>query len=195
MSTSSISQASSWPPLLVDSFASASNTQSGKPIYGPWNRLLNTLFPPDTQFEVVPHYAPPSHSKDGGGADFAIFLIVHIDTAPVFIIQIKQPSDFRFSSKRQEADTQMRQCFLDCVDELQIPVLHGVSVFGTKMAFYRLNKTSHVLEPRKIVPERDRLTDIAPKDWWCWDILEDDGAEKFRAVADDVKIMCVGVTF
>ena len=27
------------------------------------------------------------------------------------------------------------------------------------------------------------------------DILEDDGAEKFRAVADDVKIMCVGVTF
>lgn len=128
-------------------------------------------------------------------SDFAFFLLVYIETSPVFLIQIKQPADFRFSSKRQEADVQMRRGFLDCVDELQIPVLHGVSVFGTKMAFYRLNKTSHVLEPRKIVPDRDRLTDIAPKDWWCWDILEDEGAEKFRAVVDDVKVMCVGVPF
>ncbi|KAK7692125.1 hypothetical protein QCA50_003744 [Cerrena zonata] len=191
MSTSTISHGSSWPHLLVDSFANvASTTQSGKTIYGPWNRLLNTLFPPDTQFEVVPHY---SISNDA--TDVMIFLLIYIETSPIFLVELKQPSDFRYSSKRQEADIKMRQCFLDCVDEMQIPVLHGVSVFGTKMAFYRLNKTSHVLEPRKIVPDRDRLTDIAPKDWWCWDILEEEGADKFRAVVEDVKAMCSGVIF
>ena len=40
--------------IIMRSFftAGASTATSEKPFYGSWNRLLNTLFPPDTIFEV-----------------------------------------------------------------------------------------------------------------------------------------------
>ena len=84
----------------------------------------------------------------------------------------------------------MRQRFLDIAPELRIPVLHGVSAYGTKIAFYKYNKDANVLEPRRIAPDPETLTDIAPWEWWCWDILEAGGAAKFRQIIDDVKRMC-----
>lgn len=177
-----------WPEIIMRSFfiAGASSATSRNPFYGSWNRLLNTIFPPDTIFEVFPQYFPPSISSRN-----VIFLLIYVDASPVFIVEVKPPAEFGFNSKlRQEADGQMRQRFLDVVAELQIPVLHGVSAYGTKIAFYKYNRGSNVLEPRRITPDPETLTDTAPRDWWCQDILEEEGAAKFRQIVEEVKEMC-----
>lgn len=177
-----------WSEIIMRSFFIA-GASSEKPFYGPWNRLLNTMFPPDTIFEVVPQYFPPSiTSRDA--ADFVILLLIYVNTYPVFIVAVKPPAEFRLNSKRQEADSQMRQRFLDVAAELRIPVLHGVSAYGTKLAFYKYTKDANVLEPRRITPDPETLTDTAPQSWWGSDILEEEGAEKFRRIVENVKEMC-----
>lgn len=183
-----------WPEIIMRSFfiAGASSSTSEKPFYGPWNRLLNTMFPVDTIFEVVPQYFPQSvGSRDV--VDFVVMLIIYVNAYPVLIVEVKPPADFRFNSKRQEADTQMRQRFLDVVGDLRIPVLHGVSAYGTKLAFYKYTKNVNVLEPRRITPDPELLTDTAPQHWWDCDILEADGAKKFREVVENVKEMCEAI--
>ncbi|RPD81880.1 hypothetical protein L226DRAFT_528111 [Lentinus tigrinus ALCF2SS1-7] len=48
---------------------------SEKPFYGSWNRLLNTVFPVDTTFEVVPQF-PPTTSREA--VDFVLSLSHHL---------------------------------------------------------------------------------------------------------------------
>jgi len=105
------------------------------------------------------------------------------------MVEIKHPNDFVYDSNREEADLQLRRRFRDCANNLRIPILHGVSAFGTKLAFYRYHKATRQLEPRRISPDPDILTDTAPREWWSHDILEEDGANRFRAVVDEIKAM------
>jgi hypothetical protein len=182
-----------WPEIIIRSFfvagaASATFGKGGKPFYGPWNRLLNTLFPPNTAFEVVPQYFPATTGRDA--VDCVVLLLIYLDSSPVFIVEVKDPNDFRFASKREEADLQMRQRVRDCADMLCIPVLHGVSAFGTKIAFYKYHQATRRLQPRRIIPDPDVVTDTAPSEWWSYDILEEEGANRFRDVVDEVKAMC-----
>jgi len=175
-----------WPELIMRSFvAGASNATFGGPFYGSWNRLLTTLFPPDTTFEVVPQYFPPMVQ----GRDSFGFLVTYIESSPVFIVEIKHPNDFVYHSNREEADLQVCRRFRDCAENLRIPILHGVSAFGTKLAFYKYHKASRRLEPRQITPDPNILTDTAPREWWSCDILEEEGANRFRAGVDEVKAM------
>lgn len=183
-------QAGPWPGLIVRSFviAGAYNPTSERPFYGSWNRLLTTLFPPDTVFEVVPQYfSPAMEGRDPVG--FVGFLLIYIESSPVFIVEIKHPNDFMFPSSREEADLQLRRRIRDCVDNPRVPILHGVSAFGTKLAFYKYHKDTTRLEPSRIVPDLNVLNDTAPREWWSCDILEEEGANRFRAVVDEVKAM------
>ena len=157
--------------------AGASTATSEKPFYGSWNRLLNTLFPPDTIFEVVPQF-PAVTAREA--VDFVILLV-------------KPPADFRFISKRQEADLQLRKRFLDISPDMKVPVLHGVSAFGTKIAFYTYDCQTGRLEPGSIATDLHTLIDTAPKEWWQYDILEQEGADKFREIVAAVKQMCENV--
>ncbi|KAJ8482261.1 hypothetical protein ONZ45_g15011 [Pleurotus djamor] len=181
-----------WPEYIMRSFfiAGSSTTTSESPFYGSWNRFLNSLFPFDTSFEVHPQYHPSSTSRDT--YDFVLTVVIH--STPVFIVQVKPPSDFRFPSKRAGADTQLRERFLDSSPNLKIPVLHAVSAFGTKLAFYKYTKATTVTEPAKIQPYPELTTETAPAEWWCWDLLEAEGAAKFREIIDDVKLMCSDVS-
>ncbi|KAF7974503.1 hypothetical protein HWV62_12070 [Athelia sp. TMB] len=168
---------------------SISSATPEKPFYGPWNRLLNTMFPPDTSFEIVPQYLPPfMNSRDA--ADFVLLLLVYVESSPVLIVEVKPPVEFSRPSKRQEADIQMRLRFLDAAAELQIPMLYGISAFGTKITFYKYNKSTNSLIPGIITPNLEGLTDTAPRDWWHWDILEEEGATRFRKIIEEVKGMC-----
>jgi hypothetical protein len=52
-----------------------------------------------------------------------------------FFLEIKPPGSL-YGSKREEADEQVRRRFRDPAPVLTIPTLHGVSAFGTRLAFY-----------------------------------------------------------
>lgn len=182
-----------WPEIIMRSFsiASSANTTLEKPFYGPWNRLLNTIFPPNTIFEVVPKFFPPTTGQDA--VDYVVLFLICIESSPVFIVEVKNPNEFRLASKREETDLQMRQCFRDCAEMLRIPVLHGISAFGTKITFYKYYGSTRRLEPRRITPDPDMVTDTAPREWWSFDILEESGANQFRQIVAEVKEMCSNV--
>ena len=50
-----------------------------------------------------------------------------------FFMQIKPPASFHYDydSKHKEADEEMRYWFRDLREILAIPILHGISAFGT----------------------------------------------------------------
>ena len=156
--------------------AGASSTTSEPLFYGSWNRLLNTLFPVDTMFEVVPQFpAVTAHEA----VDFVLLLLVYVRVTPVFVVEVRPPADFPLASKREEADNQLRRLFRDLAPDLKIRVLQGVSAFGTKVAFYTYRQDNHRLEPERIVPDPSLLTDTDLKEWWGYDVLEEEGATKF----------------
>jgi len=108
-------RAGPWPELIMRSFfvAGASSAISEKPFYGSWNRLLTTLFLPDTVFEVVSQYFPPT-APGRDSVDFVFLLLIYVESSPVFIVEIKHPNHFVCDSNREEADLQLRRRFCDC---------------------------------------------------------------------------------
>src|ERR1700733_9464261 len=84
-----------WSNIIMHSFFVAGSSTSEKPFYGSWNRLLNTMFPVDTMFEVVPQF-PPVTTREA--VDF-VLLLIYVEMAPVFVIEVKPPNDFRYASK------------------------------------------------------------------------------------------------
>ncbi|TFY61971.1 hypothetical protein EVG20_g6860 [Dentipellis fragilis] len=120
-------------------------------------------------FEVVPQFPPATVHE---AVDFVLFQVPpHLQNAtPVFMVEVKPPADLRFSSKRQEADEQLRWRPVDFVSDLKIPVLHGIS-------------------PRRITSDPEVVTDIAPREWWAYDILEEEGAKKFGTWSRSKKVV------
>ena len=106
------------------------------------------------------------------------------------MVEVKPPADVCFPSTRREADQQLRRRLVDNSVDTKIPVLHGISAFGTKIAFYNYDLATKVTEPRKITPDPELVTDAAPEEWWAFDILEEEGAKKFQDVVENVKEMC-----
>jgi hypothetical protein len=69
---------------------------------------------------------------------------------PVFFLEIKPPLSLPYDSKRKEADEQMRHQFRDHATVLNTPTLHGISAFGTRLAFYEYNLATHDIQPTEV---------------------------------------------
>ncbi|KIJ48512.1 hypothetical protein M422DRAFT_205623 [Sphaerobolus stellatus SS14] len=182
-----------WQPYIHQSFESARLTDpSGtneSAFYGPYTRLLYTLFSLDSDFEVIPQYKEMLlDSRDS--VDFVTVFVVELNRHPVFFIEITPPAALRFESKREDADKQMRLRFRDLRSNLAILILYGVSAFGTRLCFYRYERASIKLQPPMIRSHGELLTDVAPLDRWDCDVLEVEGATRFRDVIEHVKQMC-----
>ena len=74
--------------------------------HGPYNKLLYTLFPPDTDYTVFPRCVPGLH--DSAPLRFW-YEVLFGDNKPVFLLELKRPGDLRYSFKRHEADRQIQQ--------------------------------------------------------------------------------------
>ena len=75
-------------------------------------------------------------------------------------------------------------------NDIEIPVLYGVSAIGTKLCLYKYTKDTQELEPAPIPGHATRMVDMAPRDRWDFDVLTPEGKRKFRGVIGDVKRMC-----
>lgn len=181
-----------WPPYIYRSFESARLTDpSGtneSTFYGPYMRLLYTLFPLDGNFEVVPQYKEKLIDPQDSRIDFATVFVVELNRHPVFFLQLTPPAALHFASKRRNADKQMRSLFGNLMTDLAaIPVLHGISTFGTRLSFYRYDAASNQVQPQ---PQAEFITDIAPLDPWDCDVLEMEGATRLKQVIEHVMQMC-----
>ena len=115
------------------------------------------------------------HNINGTSIDFTtIFLVQHRESV-VFFVDIKAAGHIDKSTPRAAADKQMRERADDLRDDVEIPILYGVSAIGTKLCFYKYTKDTQELEPAPIPGHATRVVDTAPRDHWDFDVLTPEG--------------------
>ncbi|KAK2467141.1 hypothetical protein APHAL10511_000690 [Amanita phalloides] len=184
-----------WPEYIHQSFNSAIISDlSGRDesvFYGPFTRLLYTLFSIDGPYEIVPQFKSVALQ---GSQDVVAVLVVEVNRHPVFFTEIKPPASFSYDSRREEADEQMRRRFRDLRQILAIPILHDISAFGTRLSFYEYDSATHVLQPEQVLRSHPSiLVDVAPVTRWDCDVLHQEGADRLRNVVNQVKDMCARI--
>jgi hypothetical protein len=159
--------------------------------YGPFTRLLYTLFSVEGPYEIVPQFKSAALQGPHEGIGIVAVLIVEVNYHPVFFIAIKSPASFPYDSKREVADEQMRRRFKDLRQILTIPILHGI---GTRLSFYEYDSATHVLQPEQVLQSHPSvLADVAPMTRWDCDVLQHEGANRLKDVVNKVKEMCAQV--
>ena len=103
-----------WPEKVLRQFQAIPANPAERELQGPYNKLLNTIFPPDSDFTVVPQYLEHNSPKK---SDFVVTFEVSIDNKPVFILELKPPADLALISTRQLADDQVRERLGDLASE------------------------------------------------------------------------------
>jgi hypothetical protein len=181
-----------WPKSVVRRFQQTNKQGDEKEFYPPYNKLLCTQFPPDSDFTVAPVTYPISTRES---IDFVIEYVVNIDNYPVFILEIKPEKSLDLLSARSNADIQMRKRLLDLQEKCPIDVLNGISAFGNKVAFYSYNKVTRQVLPKLIPENLDTLVDTAPVSRWYNDILSKDTYIHVTNIFDDIKSKCRDLNF
>ncbi|KAJ2920066.1 hypothetical protein MD484_g271, partial [Candolleomyces efflorescens] len=177
-----------WPQPLMQSFISANQPQFAtdeSAFNGPYTRLLYHLFGVLGPYEISPQYRIFDTTRD-----VVALLTVELNKHPVFFIEVKPTASFNLDSKRKQADDLMRDHFRDIRHTLITPRLPAVSAFGTRLCFYEYTVATNALTPAAVPADPLFLNDVAPADRWDCDLLEADGAARFRQLVDSVLEMC-----
>lgn len=87
----------------------------------------------------------------------------------------------------------MRQRLQSLGRQLTIPVLHGISAFGTCLCFYTYHTRSQEVTPAGIPAHPTLVSDVAPVNRWNCDVLQADGVERLKKVVEEVKQMCTQI--
>lgn len=77
----------------------------GAKFYGPYNALLNYLFPSDEEYMIVPQYKHPEESRS---IDFTTIFVIEYQEKPIFFMEIK-PSEAFSSSICGQPDAGARE--------------------------------------------------------------------------------------
>ncbi|KAK0434417.1 hypothetical protein EV421DRAFT_1717575 [Armillaria borealis] len=159
---------------------------------GPYNKLLHTVFPADSDYTVIPQSY--SFLDSYGSANTIIGFEVVFEDNPVFSLQIKEPKSLAVLSAREKADDQMRKRLRDLAPNCPLDTLlhhlpKDTTAFGTCLSFYSYDKQSRVI-PKRMLPDREREIDFGPPSRWDCDILEDEGGERFQDIVAEIKAKC-----
>ncbi|KAJ3213805.1 hypothetical protein HK099_007178 [Clydaea vesicula] len=163
-----------WHPNIVTRFQHIDHNAQEKEYYIPYNALLNTIFKLEDGYFV----APQLYRIDGG--------------KPIMFLEMKKTRDIHNISKRVDADEQMRERYTLLSKDVDIPILYGISAFGTRIAVYQFHKSSREVLPRELIPtDPSIVTDIAPIDGWKDDIIDEEGYNNFMIMVNEVKRMVI----
>ncbi|KAK0215315.1 hypothetical protein EDD85DRAFT_782524, partial [Armillaria nabsnona] len=154
---------------------------------GPYNKLLHTVFPTDSDYTVVPQLY--SFLDSHGSANSIIgFEVVFKDNA-VFFLQIKELKSLAVLSAHERAGDQMRKCMRDLAPNCPLDMLHGVSAFSTHLSFYSYDKQTCII-PKHVLPDPEQETDDALGSCCDCNILEDEGGQRFKDIVTEIKTKC-----
>jgi hypothetical protein len=99
-----------WPNKVIRQFQIVPANPLESDFNGPYNKLLNTLFPPDSDYTVIPQYLKPNSVQSW---DWIMTFEVFLVNKPILILELKRPEDLHFVSTRELADSQIRQRLVD----------------------------------------------------------------------------------
>jgi hypothetical protein len=111
-----------WPVKVQRQFdiaQAAGNDALENVLHAPYNKLLNTLFPVDTDFTVIPNFQEIDSTK---GADYLVTFEIFLENRPVFVLGLKREKDFSVRSKRTAADNQLRGRLGDLIGNALFPL-------------------------------------------------------------------------
>jgi hypothetical protein len=92
--------------------------------YGPFNALLNELFPASEYYQATPQF-----KGDAGSIDFTVICLITKPKVPILFIEVKPYVVYDSDSSRKASDDQMRETVLDSTARsIPIPTLYGISV-------------------------------------------------------------------
>lgn len=97
-----------WPAHIIRKFDKAvpRSEYDGSKFYGPYNALLNYLFPSDEEYMIVPQYKHPEESRY---IDFTTIFVIEYQEKPIFFMEIKPSMHLQRPSLRQYANNQTRE--------------------------------------------------------------------------------------
>ncbi|KIO24253.1 hypothetical protein M407DRAFT_26367 [Tulasnella calospora MUT 4182] len=177
-----------WPQKVLRQFQLVPPNSDEGAYCGPWNKLLYTLFPADSDFTVVPNFQELGSTQ---GADFLISIDVYIGNKPVLLVELKKPNNLRYISRREDADMQLRRRLRDLVRDCPIPTMYGISAFGSRVCFYRLSTVpGSPINPPLIPRDLEYVNDVAPEDRWNDNVLDVGGEDKLRQVVREIFDAC-----
>ena len=180
-----------WPEHIHQSFNSAKmqdlHGREESVYYGPFTRLLYTLFSLDGPYEIIPQIK--SEAQVSCDSDNNPGLVVVVNKRPVFFMEIIPPAFLASAFKREEADEHIRRRFRDLRQISAIPTLHGISAFGTQLSFYEYDSATSTLQPERIPPSLVVNASAPPITRWDCDILKPEGAKRLRDVVKKIKEM------
>ena len=151
--------------------------------YGPYNGLLNDLFLKREDFMVVPVYKPSEYAKA------SVCFIVRHNEHPVLFLEIKPSGHIQHNYSREAADLQIRERFRILFDDVEVPILYGVSAIGTKLRIYTWVKETRRISPNAVPIDPDVASDTAPAARWGLELLTASGEERLRGVVGHIKGM------
>ncbi|KAI9566199.1 hypothetical protein HD554DRAFT_2221544 [Boletus coccyginus] len=180
-----------WPAEVVRQFQTVSPNADESDFLGPYNKLLNTLFPPDSDFTVAPQFLK---SDPADPSDYISSFEIFFKNWPVFALQLKKPGNLKYKSSRATADQLIRIRVADSAGDRPIPILHAVSAFGSRLCFYHLDTANTAagifILPRRIPHHPTMMNDTAPMERWNCDVMDAEGETRLRAVVDSIKAAC-----
>ena len=153
---------------------------------GPFNALLNSLFPASDGYQIA-----VQSQRIAGSIDFTVMFLLE-RTTPVIIVHVQVMTNVAYEtpSSRKAADEQMRESIHDASTGLDaMPKLYGLSFFGTRFCVYEYTHSSGTLTPRRIGVQPDIITDTAPKERWNLDILKELGKTRLEEIVGHIKTM------
>ncbi|EDQ98923.1 uncharacterized protein LACBIDRAFT_335537 [Laccaria bicolor S238N-H82] len=186
-----------WPQLIVNTFEKVDPEADKHSFYGPWNSVLFHCFLLSEGYIICPQF-PVSHIEPSitDTADFVITFSIMKNEATIFFVEVKAPKYLKDIYARGAADDseQMRKRFDQLFESLPYK-MHGISAFGTNVCFYQLEKDNatgimRFLRPPPAAKYSEQfLVDVAPKNWWNLNILDQEGYDKFMEFVEEAKAL------
>ena len=93
-----------WTNKIIFSFQTVPTNPSESDYDDPYNKLLYTLFPSDTDYTIVPHYVPGSVESLDPIFRYEVLFENNFENKTVFILDLKSPKQLCYISQRGEAD-------------------------------------------------------------------------------------------
>ena len=107
------------PSTVLNAFRVVPLKTSEREFHGPWNKLLNYFFPPESPFTVIPRetFVVKASKEESGITEEGkeqpeiVFMMfeVQFESLPVFAMLVAAPALLEFPLAREMADTQARK--------------------------------------------------------------------------------------
>ncbi|KAG2011271.1 hypothetical protein CC2G_011412 [Coprinopsis cinerea AmutBmut pab1-1] len=189
-----------WPTRIARQFQIIPEGSGEMDLHGPYNKLLNYMFSPTSEYTVIPRSSFSITAKErpnpetGKPPELAFMLFeIQYENLPVLLFLITAPAVVESPLAREMADAQMRGQLMSLAGLCPLNTLRGISAFGTKLCFFTVdtNAEKPEVQPAAILREWEKgIEDVAPRDRWTTDLLSKEGASELMELVESIKREC-----